>query len=142
MRLLTLGHAKLIAVSWCVLVYAGATYVSVAPVLSGHHAAEVKPVCTCSGQAVDHCSCAENCRFCYHGPVSGCVYIPAGCGCGPHADTGVEADRVVLHLGARPVVLLSVPNSRSLCELPFATPYSIHRDPPEKIPLPSAVLLV
>ena len=141
MRLRSIRYVKLISVSWCILVYAGATYVPVAPVLSGRHPTEVNPVCTCSGKAADHCSCDASCPFCYHGAVSGCVYVPAGCGCGPHTDTGIEADRVVLHLRARPVVLRTALNEADLCEQPPATPYSIHPDPPEKIPLLPSVFL-
>ena len=132
--------AKPIATGWFLLVYAGAAFLSVAPVLSAH-ATESAPVCMCSGDASSVCSCKQSCQAPGHGPVSGCAYMPAGCGCGAHADVGVEPGRVILHLRAPRVALDTTLNPASHSTQPYTTPYSIHLDPPDKIPLSAAVVL-
>lgn len=117
--------------------YAGATYLSVAPVLSGDHAAE-PGACMCSGTAADHCACGAGCLS--GNPVSGCAYLSVGCGCGAHADVGVDPGRVILHLKSRPVGLDTAFHPGDLWDRPLACPYSVHTDPPEKIPLSTVVL--
>ena len=137
----SIRYAKRIATGWCLLVYAGATFLSVAPVLSAHGTTETAPVCMCSGEASGVCTCKQSCQVSGHGPVSACAYMPTGCGCGAHADVGPGASRVILHLGAPRVVVDTTLNPAALAAPPATTSYSIHLDPPDKIPLPPAVVL-
>ena len=86
--------------------------------------------------------CQQSCQSLDHGAVPACAYMPAGCGCGARAHAGgEEPGRVVLHLGAPRVALGTVLTPAELTTQPSVAPYSIHLDPPDKIPLPPAVVL-